>query len=113
MDNGFIPALMILELLSESEKKLSQLISELGNYYVSGEINSEVKDQAAVIEALKKQYKDADQSFLDGISVEYKDWRFNVRPSANDPVMRLNLEANSSELMEQKREEVLQLIRNH
>lgn len=111
MDNGFIPPLMILELLSTSGKKLSELIADLGDYYVSGEINSKVEDREAVIEKIKSTYSDAKLSDLDGISVEYADWRFNVRPSANDPVIRLNLEANSEALMEQKRDEVLQLIR--
>lgn len=113
MDNGFIPALMILQLLSESGKPLSEFIRDLGEYYVSGEINSEVKDRKKVIEVLKDKYADANQTFLDGISIEYSDWRCNIRPSANDPVIRLNLEANSQKLMEEKRDEVLEIIRNN
>lgn len=113
MDNGFIPALMILELISESGKPLSQLIAELGEYFVSGEINSKVADKDIVINALKEKYADGKQGFLDGISVDYPDWRFNVRASNTEPVIRLNLEANSQKLMEEKRDEVLKIIREN
>jgi phosphomannomutase len=111
MDNGLIPALLMLEVLSTSTKPLSQLIADLGAYYVSGEINSQVKDQRAALQALQQRYADAQITRLDGISLDYPDWRCNVRPSANDPVLRLNLEANSAELMAARRDEVLALIR--
>ncbi len=111
MDNGMIPVLMVLDLLSRSGRTLSELISELGDYYVSGEINSQVKDQKAAMDAIKSKYADAKLSFLDGVSVEYGDWRCNVRPSANEPVLRLNLEAKTPELMQTKRDEVLSFIR--
>lgn len=111
MDNGMIPVFLVLDLLSRSGKTLSQLIDELGNYFVSGEINSKVKDQEAAMRALKERYADARLSFVDGISIEYGDWRCNVRPSANDPVLRLNLEADSPAKMESRRDEVLTLIR--
>lgn len=111
MDNGMIPALIALEMISTQGKPLSQLIADLGPYFVSGEINSQVQDQQAVLRALKERYADADLSELDGVSLEYPDWRCNVRPSANDPVLRLNVEAKTLELMEQKRDELLSLIR--
>lgn len=111
MDNGMIPVLMLLELLSRSGKPLSELIAELGDYHVSGEINSQVKNQKAAMTALQEKYADARQHTMDGISIEYADWRCNVRPSANDPVLRLNLEAKTPALMRQKRDEVLALIR--
>lgn len=111
MDNGMIPALIALELLSQSGQPLSQLITDLGPYFVSGEINSQVKDQQAVLAALQERYQDATITRLDGVSIDYPDWRCNVRPSANEPVLRLNLEAKSRGLMEQKRDEVLALIR--
>lgn len=111
MDNGMIPALIALEMLSTQDKPLSTLIADLGPYFVSGEINSQVKDQKAVLAELKKTYADATISELDGISIDYPDWRCNVRPSANDPVLRLNLEAKTQAMMEQKRDEVLGHIR--
>lgn len=111
MDNGFLPPLMILQLLSESDQPLSELIASLGDYYVSGEVNSKVDDQASVFARLKEKYADADQDELDGISIEYPDWRFNVRASNTEPVIRLNLEAKSQAMMEEKRDEVLALIR--
>ncbi len=111
MDNGMIPALIALELLSTSGQPLSQLIAELGPYHVSGEINSKVADQKTTLQRLQERYADAKISTIDGISIDYPDWRCNVRPSANEPLLRLNLEANSQERMEAKRDEVLALIR--
>jgi phosphomannomutase len=111
MDNGMIPALLVLEILSQSGKTLSETISALGDYYVSGEINSDVKNKQAVLDQLKDTYQDGQQDFLDGISVDYPDWRFNVRPSGTEDVIRLNLEANSLSLMKKKRDEVLAIIR--
>jgi phosphomannomutase len=111
MDNGFLPPLMILELLSESNKTLSEFIADLGDYYVSGEINSEVAQQDTVFARLKEKYSDAALLELDGVSFTFDDWRFNVRASNTEPLIRLNLEANSTELMETKRDEVLALIR--
>src|SRR5262249_19536867 len=110
-DNGFIPLLSILKMLSEENVTLSQLVGSLGGYYVSGEINSTVPDTQAVLERLKAKYADGAQDFRDGISVDYPDWHFNVRPSANDPVVRLNVEAKSQADMERKRDELLALIR--
>jgi phosphomannomutase len=110
-DNGFIPLLSILTQLSERGIKMSELVSSLGEYYISGEINSTVKDTNAVLEAIKTKYADGQQDYRDGVTVEYPDWHFNVRPSANDPVVRLNLEGSSQAQMEQKRDEVLAVIR--
>lgn len=110
-DNGYIPLLSILQMLSEQNLKLSELVSSLGEYFVSGEINSTVKSTEAVITRLTKLFADGDQDFRDGITVEYPDWQFNVRPSANDPVIRLNLEAKSLAEMEMKRDQLLVLIR--
>ncbi len=110
-DNGFIPLLSVLQMLTEQNIPMSKLVASLGAYFVSGEINSTVKDTDAVIKRLKERYHDAEQHFRDGISIEYPDWHFNVRPSANDPLVRLNLEARSQADMEAKRDEVLALIR--
>ena len=110
-DNGFIPMLAILTMLSQSGGTMSELIASLGSYYVSGEINSNVPDTQAALRRIENRYSDGRIDYTDGISIEYPDWRFNVRPSANDPVLRLNLEASSQEMMERKRDEVLALLR--
>lgn len=111
MDNGLIPALIALELLSKSSQTLSQLITDLGPYFVSGEINSKVANQQAALQRLQERYADAKITTMDGISIDYPDWRCNVRPSANEPLLRLNLEAKSPSHMEAKRDEVLGIIR--
>jgi phosphomannomutase len=112
-DSGTIPALLILELLSHKDAKLSELVEQFrSRYFVSGEINSEVADPAAKMREIEERYADGEISKLDGISVDYDDWHFNVRPSNTEPLLRLNLEAMSEELMKQKRDEVLELIRS-
>jgi phosphomannomutase len=113
-DSGTLPALLILELLSQREAKLSELLEPYrSKYFISGEINSTVDDQDAKIDALVERYADARQSRLDGISVDYDDWHFNVRASNTEPLLRLCLESLVSvEDMEAKRDEVLGLIRS-
>jgi phosphomannomutase len=112
-DSGTLPALLILELLSQQARKLSQLVGRYrSHYFISGEINSEVSDQAAKMEEIAERYADARQSRLDGISIDYDDWHFNVRPSNTEPLLRLCLESLvSHEDMERRRDEVLGLIR--
>jgi phosphomannomutase len=112
-DSGTIPALLILELLSVEGSRLSDLLEPLrSRYFISGEINSEVEDQEAKMEELVERYADGEVSRLDGISVDYDDWHFNVRPSNTEPLLRLNLESVvAQEHMEQKRDEVLGVIR--
>lgn len=110
-DSGIIPSLIILEMLSKTGVKLSSLIRPLENkYFISGEINNKVADPVAKVAEIKKRYADGNQNDLDGITVNYPDWHFNVRPSNTEPLLRLNLEAVSRELMEQKRDELLSLI---
>ena len=84
----------------------------MNKYYISGEINNEVKDKEGKMNEIAEKYKDAKQSRLDGIAVEYDDWRFCVRPSNTEAFLRLTLEAKSQKLMEEKRDEVLTLIRS-
>jgi phosphomannomutase len=112
-DSGTIPALLILELLSTHEAKLSELLQPLRDrYFISGEINSEVADTEAKMAEIERRYADAEISKLDGISIDYDDWHFNVRPSNTEPLLRLNLESLVSEQdMEHRRDEVLNLIR--
>jgi len=113
-DSGTIPALLILELLSVEGKKMSELLEPYrSNYFISGEINSEVEDQGGKMDEIKERYWDGRVSDLDGISIDYDDWHFNVRPSNTEPLLRLNLESLvSPEHMEEKRDEVLDLIRS-
>jgi phosphomannomutase len=113
-DSGTIPALLMLELLSRQAAKLSELLERYrSRYFISGEINSEVSDQRAKLEALSARYEDGEQSRLDGLSVDYQDWHFTVRPSNTEPLLRLCLESlRSREHMERRRDEVLGLIRS-
>jgi phosphomannomutase len=113
-DSGTLPALLILELLSQRDAKMSELLEPLrSKYFISGEINSTVDDGPAKIEAIAERYSDAKQSRLDGISIDYEDWHFNVRASNTEPLLRLCLESLISvEDMEAKRDEVLGLIRS-
>ncbi|HEX3318255.1 MAG TPA: phosphomannomutase/phosphoglucomutase [Solirubrobacteraceae bacterium] len=113
-DSGTLPALLVLELLSVEGKTMGELLKPYHDkYFISGEINSEVSDQQAKMEEIQERYSDAEQSDLDGISIDYEDWHFNVRPSNTEPLLRLNLESLvSCEHMEEKRDEVLELIRS-
>jgi phosphomannomutase len=112
-DSGTIPALLMLELLSLDGRGLGELIDEFrSKYFISGEINSEVDDPQAKMAEIAERYADGTQTHLDGISVDYEDWHFNVRPSNTEPLLRLNLESLiSREDMERRRDEVLGLIR--
>jgi phosphomannomutase len=113
-DSGTLPALLILELLSQRGARMSELLEPYrSEYFISGEINSTVDDQDAKIEAIAERYSDARQSRLDGISIDYDDWHFNVRASNTEPLLRLCLESLVSvQDMEAKRDEVLGLIRS-
>lgn len=113
-DSGLIPFLLILELLSIENKSLSQLVGEMiNNFPCSGEINSKIEDPKAKIEQLKEKYSDGKLSEVDGVSVEYDNWRFNVRMSNTEPLLRLNVESkNDKNLMEAKTDELLKFIRS-
>jgi phosphomannomutase len=113
-DSGTLPALLVLELLSLGDQTLAELIGGFRErYFISGEINSEVADPEAKMRELAELHGDAEQGWLDGVSVDYPDWHFNVRPSNTEPLLRLNLESLvSREHMEQKRDEVLAIIRS-
>jgi phosphomannomutase len=113
-DSGVVPFLLVLELLSRSEKTLSEILEPLrSGYHLTGEINTPVADVPLVLQELKERYaaEGGRISHLDGLSVEFDDWHFNVRPSNTEPLLRLNLEALEGELMRRKRDEVLSLIR--
>jgi phosphomannomutase len=114
-DNGFIPALLILELMSRKGQTLRELLAPLREkYFISGEINTKVSDMDTVqrkIDQLAAAYSGGKVYTMDGVSVEYPDWHFNVRPSNTEPLLRLNLEATTAAEMERRREEVLAVIR--
>lgn len=114
-DSGVIPFLLVLELLSRRGQRLSTILEPYrSRFFLTGEINTPVEDVPLTLQELKERYQaeGARISHLDGLSVEFDDWHFNVRPSNTEPLLRLNLEALSRELMERKRDEVLSLIRS-
>jgi phosphomannomutase len=112
-DSGTIPALLILELLSVEGKRMSELLEPLrSSYFISGEINSEVDDQEGKMRELAERYSDGRVGWLDGVSADFDNWHFNVRPSNTEPLLRLNLESVvSEEHMREKRDDVLRVIR--
>lgn len=112
-DSGVVPMLLLLELLSRRGGRLSELLAPFRErYFLTGELNTRVADVALKLQELKERFgPEGEVSHLDGISVAAADWRMNVRPSNTEPLLRLNLEARSRELMERKRDEVLALIR--
>jgi phosphomannomutase len=113
-DSGTIPALLVLELLGRTGRTLGELLEPYrSRYFISGEINSEVADPEAKLAEIRARYADAQQSELDGVSVDYADWHFNVRPSNTEPLLRLCLESLVSPAhMAAKRDEVLAVIRS-
>lgn len=111
-DNGLIPMFLIWELMSVQDATLSALASPYtSKYFISGEINFETEKKDAIIDKAKNKYNDGKQEFIDGLSVEYADWRFNLRKSNTEPLLRLNLEALSKEEMEEKRDEMIEFIK--
>ncbi|HKB86734.1 MAG TPA: phosphomannomutase CpsG [Ignavibacteriaceae bacterium] len=112
-DSGMIPFLLVMQLMSEENKPLSALVEEMiAAYPCSGEINSEINDPKARLDEVEKKYSDGKIDHLDGLSVEYDNWRFNLRMSNTEPIIRLNVESRGDKkLMEEKTEELLKLIR--
>ncbi len=113
-DSGVVPFLLMLELISKRGQKLSEILRPFRErYFITGELNTPVADVALKLqEELEERFgPEGEVSHLDGLSVDADDWHFNVRPSNTEPLLRLNLEARSQELMERKRDEVLDVIR--
>ena len=112
-DSGVVPFLLMRELVSRKGEKLSEILRPFRErYFITGELNTPVPDVASKLAELEQRFgREGVVSHLDGVSVDAADWRFNVRPSNTEPLLRLNLEARSQELMERKRDEVLGLIR--
>ena len=113
-DSGVIPFLLVLELISKRGKPLSELLQPFREtYFLTGELNVPVGDVAVKLQELKERFgKEGEVSHLDGISIEAEDWHMNVRPSNTEPLLRLNLEARSQELMERKRDEVMEVLQS-
>ena len=111
-DSGMIPWLLVAELMCRTGKKLSDLVgARVDMFPCSGEINRKVEDSAAILAALEAKYADGEQDKMDGLSVAYADWRFNVRTSNTEPVMRLNVETKGNkELLAAKTAEILEII---
>lgn len=111
-DSALITLVVFLELLSEENKKVSELVKEIDRYFRSGEINSTVEDIPEKLKEVAKIYSKGKIDHLDGLTVEFDNWWFNVRPSNTEPLLRLNVEADSPELLQQKTQELLGLIRD-
>ncbi len=107
-----LAVIMILNLMNETGQTPSSLCQPLRKYYHSGEINSKVLSRKDILARIKRHYNDGAMNLLDGIRIDYKDWWFNVRPSNTEPIIRLNLEAKTKKLMEDKRDELLNIIRS-
>jgi phosphomannomutase len=112
-DSGVVPFLLVLELISKRGARLSEILAPLrSRYFITGEINTPVADVALKLQELKERYGGEGRvSHLDGISIDFDDWHFNVRPSNTEPLLRLNLEAASRPEMERRRDEVISVIR--
>ena len=103
--------IMLANLICAKNVPVSELVAPLRKYFSSGEINSKVADVTPVLDSLRKKYADGNMFELDGISCEYPEWWFNVRASNTEPLLRLIVEADTAELMEEKRDELLKIIR--
>jgi phosphomannomutase len=110
-ESSAMAVLCVANVITHRKKTLSELVKPIQRYSASGEINSEVKNPANVIDAIRKKYSNGKIIELDGITVEFSDWWFNVRCSNTEPLVRLNLEAKNAKLMGAKRDEILNLIR--
>jgi phosphomannomutase len=110
MDSGMISFLSLMQIISKDGRKVSEIVKELSPYKKSPELNFKVADKDAIIEKVKEKYSDGKQDFLDGITVEYKDWWFNVRPSNTEPLLRLTIEADAQEILEAKQKELIKII---
>ena len=109
-DSGLVASMVVMDQMSKAGSSLSELLAPFRRYHDSGEINSEVADKAGTIERVAAEYADGRQDDLDGLTVEYDDWWFNVRPSNTEPLLRLNVEARTPELLAEKTEELLRSI---
>lgn len=112
-DSGHISFLILLQLISQDGRKLSEIASEFMTYAKGDEINIEITDKEKVIAAVKEHYADGRQDELDGLTVEYDNWWFNVRPSNTEPLLRVTIEADNEELLKEKQEELTTFVKNN
>ena len=115
-ENSLLAVLLVIDEISKRQKSISSILRKLEASFESGEINFKFKTQdeiALIISSLKEKYGSAEISTLDGLSIEYLDWRFNLRSSNTEPQLRLNIEAKDSETLEAKKKELISLITNH
>ncbi len=105
-DSGFITLIHVLNIVTEADLPISELVKPLRRYYQSGEINFKVEDKQAKMDELVRRYSDAQIDYLDGIAVQYKGWWFNCRPSNTESFLRLNVEAKTKELLDEKLAEI-------
>jgi phosphomannomutase len=111
-DSGMIALLQCLEVFSDANAPVSEVIAPIDKRFRSGEINSRVKDIPGTLRALEEHYRDGAIDYLDGVTIQYPDWWMNVRPSNTEPLLRLNVEGDTKETMERNRDEALGLIRS-
>ncbi len=111
-DSGFIALLVLLQLLSEDGRKISEIANEFKKYYRAPEVNIKIENKEEAIEKVKKHFQDGRQDELDGITVEYENWWFNVRPSNTEPLLRITVEADNKNEAEEKTEQILKVIQS-
>ena len=109
-DSGIIVFLTLLQIISKDGRRVSEIMKELSIYFKDPELNFEVENKEEIMENIKQKYSDGKQDYLDGVTVEYKDWWFNIRPSNTEPLLRLTIEADTKDLLEQKKEELSNFI---
>lgn len=110
-DSGMIAFLILLQIISQDSRKVSEIVKEFDIYVTSMEINFKIENKEGVIEKVKKKYSDGQQEFFDGLSVEYEDWWFNLRPSNTEPLLRLTVEAKNQQLLDKRIKELTSLIK--
>lgn len=110
MDSGIVSFLTLLQVISSENKKISSIEKDLMIYFKADQLNFEVENKDEVLEKIKEKYADGKQDFLDGVTVEYKEWWFNIRPSNTEPLLRLTIEADTKDLLEQKKKELSNFI---
>lgn len=110
LDSGMLGFLILLQIISEEHKKVSEIAQELSPYAKSSEINFEIENKYTILNRIKEKYSDGKKDYLDGVTIEYDSWWFNVRPSNTEPLLRLTIEADTNSLLEEKQKELTALI---
>ncbi len=112
-DSGIIPLLIMLEIISQGDSLQEKLEPLFNKYFISGEINFKVDDADQSINKLKKKYNDAEITEIDGLSIDYNDWRTNIRKSNTEPLLRVNIEGKTKEIVQEKKKEIINLVENN